>query len=69
MIQITRKCPHCGSIDLVSKCKLIHPDGYKGIRTDLKKADDDFRIYDTRTDAREAKDLAGSNLYFDGLQK
>jgi hypothetical protein len=43
-------------------------DGYKGIRTNIQSAADDFRIYDTRTDAKETNNLAGSSGYFSHLQ-
>ncbi len=36
----------------------IHLDGYKGIRYDVKSADDDFEIYDLSKDEREIRNLA-----------
>jgi arylsulfatase A-like enzyme len=37
----------------------IYLDGYKGIRYDVKSADDDFGIFDLSKDPREARNLAG----------
>ncbi|WP_128548623.1 sulfatase-like hydrolase/transferase [Larkinella soli] len=49
--------------------QVIYLDGYKGIRTDIQSADDNFRIYDTRTDPKERNDLAGTGAAFTALQK
>ncbi|WP_084087997.1 sulfatase-like hydrolase/transferase [Fodinibius roseus] len=48
--------------------QVIYLDGYKGIRYNVESADDDFRIYDTRKDPGETKDLAGSSGKFEKLQ-
>ena len=34
-------------------------DGYKGVRVNIKSADDDFEIFDVEKDTHEAKNLAG----------
>ncbi|KAB7725499.1 sulfatase-like hydrolase/transferase [Rudanella paleaurantiibacter] len=49
--------------------QVIYQDGYKGIRVNLKSSQDDFQIYDTRVDAQERKNLAGSSPYFQRLQE
>jgi arylsulfatase A-like enzyme len=49
--------------------QVIYLDGYKGIRTNIKSADDKFHIFDTRVDEGETNDLAGTNKYFEGLQE
>lgn len=49
--------------------QVIYLDGYKGIRTNIQSATEDFQIYDTKTDAKETKNLAGTNTYFTMLQK
>ncbi len=38
--------------------QVIHHDGYKGIRYDVRSADDDFEIYDLSADPQEAENLA-----------
>jgi hypothetical protein len=38
----------------------VYLDGYKGIRYDVKSADDDFEIYDVSHDERETNNLANS---------
>lgn len=43
-------------------------DGYKGVRTGIKSADDDFQIFDVDKDTHEAKNLAGEPG-FDKLQQ
>jgi len=45
----------------------IYMDGYKGIRYDVKSAEDDFEIYDLATDERETKDL-GKTPKFAAMQ-
>lgn len=49
--------------------QVIYLDGYKGVRYDIASADDNFRIYDTREDPGETKDLAGSSDQFKILQQ
>ncbi|GAB3492705.1 arylsulfatase [Spirosoma knui] len=49
--------------------QVIYLDGYKGVRTNIQSADDEFQIYDIRTDAKERNNLAGSSPYFSTLQK
>ena len=43
-------------------------DGYKGLRYDVKSADDDFEIFDVETDPQEANNLAGTGKKFTKLQ-
>lgn len=38
--------------------QVVHLGGYKGVRYDIKSADDDFEIYDLSKDPREADNLA-----------
>ena len=40
--------------------QVIHLDGHKGVRTAVKDADDDFRIYGLSADPKETDDLAAS---------
>jgi len=47
----------------------IYLDGYKGIRNEISSHADDFEIYDTLTDLKEANDLAGTSAYFTDLQQ
>lgn len=49
--------------------QVLYLDGYKGVRYDIQSADDNFRIYDTREDPGETKDLAGSTDKFKKLQE
>lgn len=49
--------------------QVLYLDGYKGIRYNIKNADDDFHIYNTRQDPGEINNLAGSNDYFIKLQQ
>ena len=42
---------------------------YKGIRVDIKSADDDFEIYDIENDVNEANDLANTTAEMKQLQK
>lgn len=49
--------------------QVIHLEGYKGIRYNLSTGNEDFQIYNTLADAKEATNLAGSNAYFSGLQQ
>ncbi|WP_247235605.1 sulfatase-like hydrolase/transferase [Telluribacter sp. SYSU D00476] len=49
--------------------QVIYLDGYKGIRTNIKSGQDNFRIYDTRSDAKEWNDLSSSSTYYQELQK
>ena len=49
--------------------QVIYLDGYKGIRTNIQSAADDFMIYDTTKDPQELNDLAGSSKYFLDLQE
>lgn len=43
-------------------------DGYKGLRYNVKSADDDFEIYDVEIDPQEANNLAGAGKFI-ALQK
>lgn len=49
--------------------QVIYLEGYKGVRYDIKAANDNFRIYDTQKDPGELNDLAGSSAFFNGLQQ
>jgi len=42
---------------------------YKGLRTDIKSANDDFEIYDIENDLEEANNLAGTSLAMQRLQE
>ena len=48
--------------------QVIHMDGYKGIRTDIKSHADRFAIYDLKADPGEENNLAGSSDKFKKLQ-
>lgn len=52
-----------------NQMQVIHLEGYKGIRYNLASAADNFQIYDTLTDPKEANNLAGTSAYFTGLQQ
>ncbi|MFN3407977.1 MAG: sulfatase-like hydrolase/transferase [Limisphaerales bacterium] len=52
-----------------SQEQVIHLDGYKGIRYNVAAATDNFAIYDTLNDAKEAANLAGTSAYFTNLQQ
>jgi uncharacterized sulfatase len=54
---------------LHGEMQVIYLDGYKGIRTNIQSAGDNFQIFDTKADAKETKNLAGSSTYFTALQK
>jgi arylsulfatase A-like enzyme len=41
-----------------NQMQVVFVDGYKGLRTDIKSADDDFEIYDVTKDPKELKNLA-----------
>jgi arylsulfatase A-like enzyme len=43
----------------------IHLNGYKGIRYNVKSADDDFEIYDLAKDEQETRNLAGDPKFTD----
>ena len=43
--------------------------GYKGVRTDIQSADDDFQIYDVLADPDEAHDLAGEKASLNEAMK
>lgn len=49
--------------------QVLYLDGYKGIRYNILSHEDDFRIFDTKSDPGEANDLAGTNGEFVKLQK
>lgn len=49
--------------------QVLHMDGYKGLRTDIRSHQDPFAIYNLRTDPGERHNLAGSSQEFDVLQK
>lgn len=49
--------------------QVVYLDGYKGVRTDIQSATDNFKIYDTRKDASETNNLAESSGYFNVLQQ
>ncbi|MDP0490601.1 MAG: sulfatase-like hydrolase/transferase [Verrucomicrobiota bacterium JB023] len=49
--------------------QVIFLDGYKGLRRNIKSADDDFEIYDVTTDTHEANNLAGTSDKFTRLQQ
>lgn len=49
--------------------QVIYLDGYKGVRYNIESANDDFRIYDTRIDPGEIRNLAGFSEYFEKLQQ
>lgn len=44
-------------------------EGYKGVRVDIKGHEDDFEIYDVKTDLKEVNNLAGTSDFFNGLQQ
>ncbi len=44
-------------------------DGYKGLRYDVKSAEDDFEIFDVKVDLQEAHNLAGSGKFVALQQK
>lgn len=49
--------------------QVVHVDGYKGIRTDIKSHADPFEIYDVSVDPGERKNLAGTSQLFEELQQ
>ena len=49
--------------------QVLYEDGYKGVRTDVRSADDPFAIYDTAADPDEATDLADSSDEFRALHR
>lgn len=49
--------------------QVIHLDGFKGIRTNIKSHADRFEIYDLQNDIGERKNLAKSGGKFDQLEK
>ena len=49
--------------------QVIHMDGYKGVRTNIKSHSDPFAIYDLTNDPGEEKNLAGTSKVFKKLQK
>ncbi len=49
--------------------QVIYLDGYKGVRINIKSAEDDFQIYDTKKDYGERENLAESSAYFMALQE
>ncbi len=54
--------------------QVIFVDGYKGVRNNIQSHADDFKIYDVRTDLKEANNLflnpsAGKAAYFKTLQQ
>ncbi len=49
--------------------QIIYIDGFKGIRTDIQSATDDFEIYDTARDPGETRNLARLNASFRDLQQ
>ena len=49
--------------------QVVYLDGYKGIRYNVLSAADDFQIYDTLKDSKEATNLAGTSPYFITLQQ
>ncbi|MFN3407789.1 MAG: sulfatase-like hydrolase/transferase [Limisphaerales bacterium] len=49
--------------------QVIFLDGYKGIRYNVAASTDNFRIYDTLTDPKEATNLAGTSAFFTELQQ
>lgn len=46
-----------------NQMQTIYLDGYKGIRYDVKSAEDDFEIYDLAKDPQEAHNLAGDSKF------
>lgn len=52
-----------------NEMQVIIIDGYKGIRTNITRPNQAFRIYDLMKDQRESNDLAGSSPKFDLLEK
>ena len=49
--------------------QVLYLEGYKGIRYNIQSHQDDFRIYDTKKDPGEENNLAGTNSFFNDLQK
>ena len=51
--------------------RMLSDDGvcYKGIRVDIKSADDDFEIYDVENDVDEGRNLAGTTSEMEQLQQ
>ncbi|WP_194777533.1 sulfatase-like hydrolase/transferase [Pararhodonellum marinum] len=49
--------------------QVLYHEGYKGVRYDVKSANDDFKIYDTHNDPGEEKDLANTTEAFEKLQQ
>jgi len=49
--------------------QVVHVDGYKGVRTNVRAADDPFAIYDLQNDLGETQNLAGTNDEFRALQE
>lgn len=48
--------------------QVVHVDGFKGVRFDIKKHSDPFMIYDLQEDPTELRDLAGQGAKFTKLQ-
>lgn len=46
-----------------NQMQTVYLDGYKGIRYDVKSAEDDFEIYDLGNDPQEAHNLAGDSKF------
>jgi arylsulfatase A-like enzyme len=73
--QVGRKTPayeefHASHRGLAhGEMQVLYLDGYKGIRTGIHSAEDDFMIFDTAKDPQEIDNLAGSSAYFSDLQK
>ena len=49
--------------------QVIHVDGYKGVRTNVRAPDDPFAIYDLQSDPGETHDLADTSDEFRALQQ
>lgn len=52
-----------------NEMQAIFLEGYKGVRVDIEGHADDFEIYDVKTDLKEIENLAGTSVFFDGLQQ
>jgi uncharacterized sulfatase len=48
--------------------QVVHVDGYKGIRVNIRSAQDPFEIYDLVADRQERRNLAGKSQRFAALQ-
>ena len=49
--------------------QVVHLDGYKGVRYNISAATDNFAIYDTLVDLKEATNLAAKSSFFTNLQQ